>query len=253
MITLHNISKSHRSKLILQEITATIERGDFIMVMGANGSGKTTLFNLLAGTTRPDYGIIEFEGKDITSDDDHVRAPWIGKLAQNPSQNVVDTMTVAENLALALCAHNCIDFAPALSIVTPEIVATITREYGVDLTPLLHTPMQLLSGGQRQLIAFIMITLAKPKLLLLDEPTAALDPQAATTLLACVYRFIHQHQVTALLVTHDPAMTAALGNKLWLVKNRKITEYNAQQKNELSSDDLVGSIAYDRITTQKND
>ncbi|MBY0353923.1 ATP-binding cassette domain-containing protein [Candidatus Babeliales bacterium] len=247
MITLKNISKKHGTKTVLTNVHATIERGDFIVIVGTNGSGKTTLFDLIAGAQAPTDGTITLDNANITTTDEKTRARWMGRLLQNPEHNTVGTMTVAQNLALALFAKASATLAGALNIVTPEVIDTIHKNYGVDLKPLLQTLMKSLSGGQRQLIAFIMATLTQPRLLLLDEPTAALDPQSATTLLSCAHRFMHQHNMTALLITHDPQIALTLGNKLWLVKNGTVTVFDQETKKNLNPHDLIGSIDYAKI------
>ncbi|MBX9830983.1 ATP-binding cassette domain-containing protein [Candidatus Babeliales bacterium] len=248
MITLKNISKKHGTKTVLANVNTTIEQGDFIVIVGTNGSGKTTLFDLIAGAQAPTDGTITLDNTNITATDAKARGRWMGRLLQNPEHNTVGTMTVAQNLALALFAKQSATLADALKIVTPDIINDIQKDYDVDLKPLLHTLMKSLSGGQRQLIAFIMATLTQPRLLLLDEPTAALDPQSATTLLACAHRFIHQHHMTALLITHDPQIALTLGNKLWLVKDGTVTIFDQEAKKALEPHDLIGSIDYAKIT-----
>lgn len=249
MITLKNISKKHATKTVLANVNTTIEQGDFIVIVGPNGAGKTTLFDLIAGAQTPSAGSISLDKNDITATNEHVRAHWMGRLLQNPEHNTVGTMTVAQNLALALFAKKSASLADALKVVTPAIIDDIQKNYSVDLKPLLQTPMKSLSGGQRQLIAFIMATITNPRLLLLDEPTAALDPQAATTLLSCAYRFMQQHKMTALLITHDPQIALTLGNKLWLVKDGTVTVFDEQSKKTLKPQDLIGSIDYAKIVT----
>lgn len=247
MIRLSNISKKHQGVLVLDGLNVSVARGDFVMVMGANGAGKTTLFQLISGHQTPDSGSIFMHEKEITKLDSYARAGSIGRLAQNPSDNVVSDMTVEENLALALTVKKRVSFDAALSLVTRSIYNSIEKEYGIDLWAMKDLAMNRLSGGQRQLIAFIMMTLHKPELLLLDEPTAALDPQAATILLAAVVKFIKEHQVTALLITHDPAMGKALGNRLWLVKNQRVEEYSGDEKRMLTPEALVGSIDFEQL------
>lgn len=247
MIKLKNISKKHRTKTVLTNVNGTIERGDFIVIVGTNGSGKTTLFDLIAGAQAPTDGTIALDDTDITTTNEKRRAHWMGRLLQNPEHNTVGTMTVAQNLALALFAKKSASLEDALKAVTPDVIDTIQKDYGVDLKALLQTPMKSLSGGQRQLIAFIMATLTQPRLLLLDEPTAALDPQSATTLLSCAHRFIHLHRMTALLITHDPQIALTLGNKLWLVKNGTVTVFDQEAKKSLVPHDLIGSIDYAKI------
>jgi putative ABC transport system ATP-binding protein len=251
MLKLEHISKIFGQRTVLKDVSATINTGDFIIIVGANGSGKSTLFNIIAGTLQADSGNIlltaQGQAQDITNSNDIARTNYIAQLFQNPKVNTVDSMTVAQNLALALMKGKTVGLDSGKKVITHEMVTYIHQEYGVDVAPFLNKNMRELSGGQRQLIAFIMATLHRPALLLLDEPTAALDPQAATTLLKCAYRFIKDHNMTALLVTHDPQLALTLGNKLWLIGDGKLQEFTAEQKASLSPQDLVGHIDYEQI------
>ncbi len=251
MLKLEHITKTFGQRTVLNNISATITSGDFIIIVGANGSGKSTLFNIIAGTMQADRGKIlltsQEHTQDITNSNDIARTAYIAQLFQNPKVNTIDTMTVAQNISLALMKGKTVGLSAGEKTATCNIVATIQQEYGINLAPLLHKNMRDLSGGQRQLIAFVMATLHRPALLLLDEPTAALDPQAATTLLTCAYRFIKDHNMTALLVTHDPELALTLGNKLWLIRDGNLQEFTAEQKASLSPQDLVGHIDYEQI------
>jgi putative ABC transport system ATP-binding protein len=250
MIHLKNINKKYHNKTILHDINLSINQGDFIMVMGANGAGKTTLLQLLSGVTKPDSGAIFFQDKNVTTENQYQRAQWLGKLAQNPEQNVITSMTVEENLALALLAQQKETLSWGLNKINDTLYTTILKEYNINLATLKNIPMKQLSGGQRQLIAFIMMTLSRPALLLLDEPTAALDISAATTLLSAVVRFIKNHAMTGLMITHDPEIAHRIGNRLWLVKDQNVFCFNEEEKKELKPEQLMGSIDYQKIIGQ---
>lgn len=251
MLKLEHISKAFGKRTVLKNISATINSGDFIIIVGANGSGKSTLFNIIAGTLPSNDGniLLTSEGKtqDIANTNDIERTNYIAQLFQNPKVNTIDNMTVAQNISLALMKGKTVGLHSGEKTITHDIVNLIHQEYNIDVAPLLHKKMCSLSGGQRQLIAFIMSTLRRPTLLLLDEPTAALDPQAATTLLTCAHRFIKDHNMTALLVTHDPQLALTLGNKLWLIRDGNLQEFDQEQKATLSPQDLVGHIDYEQI------
>lgn len=247
MLILKKITKIFGQKPILTELTATVNKGDFITMVGANGSGKSTLLNLIAGTVQPESGTMLMQGNDITNTNAHFRTKWISQLFQNPKINTIAHMTVAENLALALMKGRTVSLGPGQQACTERDIQQIEKEYGINLQPFLNQKMSSLSGGQRQLLAFIMATIQKPQLLLLDEPTAALDPQAATTLLASADRFIKEHHMTTILVTHDPQLALTLGNRLWVLKNNQLHQFNEKQKSSLSPQDLIGQIDYAQI------
>lgn len=246
MITLHNISVRLGGTPILQHICATIEPGDFITIVGPNGSGKSTLFNLIAGTITPTCGSLAIDGIDVAAMEAHERAATIARLMQDPLKNCVATLSVRQNLALAHLKNRRAQLQPLHNIAIDIVVATL-RTMMPDIDHLLDRPMGALSGGQRQMISFVMATVGKPKILLLDEPTAALDPQAATNLLVSSARFIKRHAITTLLITHDPLVALHLGNKLWIVRNGTIEQIDAQQKKTLSPDRLIGEIDYERL------
>lgn len=248
MLTIQHICKSFGQKKVINNVSIAIHKGDFIIMVGANGSGKSTLLHLIAGALTPDSGTITLGNTDITHMNTQARAQWISQLLQNPKDNTIASMTVAENFALAAMRGHPLSLRSGQQACNPKTIEQIQQEYAIDLQPFLHKTMGELSGGQRQLLAFIMATMHKPQLLLLDEPTAALDPQAATTLLSSAHRFIHNHHMTAILVTHDPQLALTLGNKIWVLKDNQLHIFDEKQKKDLSSQDLIGHIDYERIT-----
>ncbi len=255
MLIIDQITKKFGNKTVLKDIRAIVRPGDFIIMVGANGSGKSTLFNIISGALRPDQGNILVlsehlpdQAIDITHTNEMFRTQWMGQLFQNPKSNTIEHMSVSENISLALMKGYTVGFAQGEKTASSDIIHYIKQEYDIDVTSLLNKKMSDLSGGQRQLIAFVMATINKPPLLLLDEPTAALDPQAATILLRSAYRFIKEHNMTAILVTHDPELALTLGNKLWLIKDNTLQEFDELEKGSLSTADLVGHIDYAAIT-----
>lgn len=248
MITLHDISVHLGGTSILHNISATIEPGDFITIVGPNGSGKSTLFNLIAGTVAPTSGSLVIDGINVATMDAHERAAHIARLMQDPLKNCVATLSVRQNLALAYLKNRRAQLQPLRNIAIDTVVATL-RTMMPDIDLLLDRPMEALSGGQRQMISFVMATVGNPKILLLDEPTAALDPQAATNLLIASAQFIKRHNITTLLITHDPFVALHLGNKLWIIRNGTIEQIDAQQKKTLSPERLIGEIDYERLAS----
>lgn len=244
MLKLKNIDVWFGSNHILQNLSCDVQAGDFIVIVGANGAGKSTFFNVIAGKTKPSNGTIELDGSDITALNEQQTASMVTRLFQNTKLNSVGSFTVAQNLAMAHYSQRNARLVDGMQIMSQESAEKIIGELGMNKS-ILEKRMNSLSGGQRQLIAFAMATRKKPKILLLDEPTAALDPQAATKLLQYATQFIKQHQVTTLLITHDPHIALSIGNKIWVLENGKITkQYNAQEKIGLSPDKLIGQIDY---------
>jgi len=247
MLKLKNIDVWFDTNHILQNLSCTVEPGDFIVIVGANGAGKSTFFNTIAGKNRPNNGTIELEGSDITQLNEQQRAGMITRLFQNTKLNSVGSLTVAQNLAMAHYSQRRARLVDGMHSMPNELAEKIISELDIDKS-ILQKPMKALSGGQRQLIAFVMATRHIPKILLLDEPTAALDPQAATKLLQYATHFIKQHSITTLLITHDPHIALSIGNKVWVLENGRITkQYNAQEKKDLSPNKLIGQIDYAKL------
>jgi putative tryptophan/tyrosine transport system ATP-binding protein len=244
MLKLKNITVSFNNTPILRDFSGEIHEGDFIVIVGANGTGKSTLFDTLAGKTKPQSGSILLDTTDITHLNEQQRAHLITRIFQKTELNSVGSFTVAQNLALAQYSRRSARLVDGMQAMPRERAEQIIQELGMNIS-ILDRPMRALSGGQRQLIAFAMSTQQIPKVLLLDEPTAALDPHAATRLLVHATQFIKQYKVTTLLITHDPNIALAVGNKIWILDNGKIArEYSAQDRQNLTADKLMGHIDY---------
>ncbi len=247
MLTLKHIDVWLSQNHILEDLSCEVTEGDFVVIVGANGAGKSTFFNTIAGKTIPQNGTIELEGTDITMLSEQQRAGMITRLFQSTQLNSVGSLTVAQNLALAHYSRRRARLVDGMQVLPQELAERIIGELGIHPS-LLEKPMHALSGGQRQLIAFVMATRHIPKVLLLDEPTAALDPQAATRLLQYSTQFIRQHQITTLLITHDPHIALSIGNKVWILENGRITkQYGAHEKKSLKPDELIGRIEYAKL------
>lgn len=247
MLKLKNINVWFGNNHILQDLSCSVEPGDFIVIVGANGAGKSTLFNIIAGKNKPTNGTVELNNADITALDEQHRACMITCLFQNTKLNSVGSLTVAQNLAMAYYSQRYARLVDGMRVMPNDLAEKIIGELGMDRS-IARRPMKALSGGQRQLIAFVMATRHIPKILLLDEPTAALDPQAATKLLQYATQFIRQNKITTLLITHDPHIALSIGNKIWILENGKITrQYSAEEKKGLNPDKLIGQIDYAKI------
>ena len=199
-------------KIALQDFSLEVGKGEFITILGSNGAGKSTLFNAILGKFLPDAGSILLDGEDITYRKDYKRALNIGCLYQNPLRGTAPNMTIEENLALAYTrksTHHFFAVNRKDSAYFRELLATL--ELGLE--DRMKTKMGLLSGGQRQAAALLMATIAKPKLLLLDEHTAALDPATAQKVLKITREIISRDNLTALMITHDMNQALAFGSR----------------------------------------
>jgi putative ABC transport system ATP-binding protein len=244
MLTLKNINVSFGHHHILKDISCTIEDGDFIIIVGGNGAGKSTFFDTIAGKIKPTSGALFFRHTDITQVSEIERSRFITRLFQNTYLNSVGILTVAQNLALSQYAHQTVSMQDGMNRMGEKKAIMLLEELGIN-PRLLHVRMNQLSGGQRQLISFVMATQLQPSILLLDEPTAALDPQAATNLLAYATAYIKKKKVTTFLITHDPHIALSIGNKIWILDNGRITkQFTAEQKKQLNPAELIGQIDY---------
>lgn len=247
MLRLENIIVSYNKHTVLNNLCAMVDKGDFITIVGSNGAGKSTLFDLIAGKVKPSSGSVMLDNIDITMQDERQRASVVARLFQNTYLSSVPILTVAQNLALASSKGRCVSFNAALHHFPQDIIDTILKPMGFDNPALLEKQMGQLSGGQRQMISLIMATLIPPKLLLLDEPTAALDPSAATKLLVFIAQFVKQYNITTLMITHDPKIATHMGNKLWVLQDGVIKKEFGQEKIHISTDHLIGEIDYQQL------
>lgn len=247
MISCTNVSVTINSKTILHKITCIIEKGDFIVIVGPNGAGKSTFFDMLSGSKIPSKGTITYNGTNITRYTEQKRSAFISRLFQNPQLNGSANMTVAENLAMSNYKGNNATLSNGMNRFPMHIVDDLNL-LNLNSEKILTTPMENLSGGQRQLLAFIMATAQPPQLFLLDEPTAALDPASATKLLQFALKYIDAHAMTTVLITHDPELALTIGRKIWILENGTITkQYNQDEHKNLSAADLIGHIDYKNL------
>jgi putative ABC transport system ATP-binding protein len=247
MIHFKNVSVTINNKEILKNISCTIEPGDFIVIVGPNGAGKTTFFDMISGKRIPTSGTITFNETDITHMNEQQRAPIISRLFQNPQLNGSASMTVSQNLALSSYKGNNVSLRDGMAHFPMHILNDL-KYLNLGSKKILDTPMKDLSGGQRQLLAFIMATALPPQLFLLDEPTAALDPASATKLLQFAIKWINEHKMTTILITHDPELALTIGRKIWILENGTIAkQYNQKDQQNLSAVDLIGRIDYEKL------
>ena len=228
-------------KKALEGLNLQLDQGDFVTILGSNGAGKSTLFNTIAGTYRPDTGKVFLDGKDITSLPDYKRSKDIGRLFQDPLKGTAPNMTIEENLALAYLRAN--HATSPFSMISKKDRAGFREKLsmlGLGLEDRMNQPVGLLSGGQRQALTLLMATLVTPKILLLDEHTAALDPGTAEIVLELTKRIVAENNITCLMITHNLASSLELGNRTIMMQNGRIAlDIKNEQRQGLTPDDLL--------------
>lgn len=239
-------------KKAIRGISLTLNDGDFCTVIGSNGAGKSTLLNLIAGALIPDEGLIEIDGKDVTRMPEYKRAKYIGRVFQDPMKGTAAGMQLQENLMLAdrrgLCHRLRWAFTPSREQYYQNLVARL----GLGLENRMTARIGLFSGGQRQAVTLFMATMRRPEVLLLDEPTAALDPKTAETVLNLVNQIVTEQKLTTLMITHNMRDALRLGNRLIMMNDGKIiADYNAEQKKELTIDMLLRK--FEEVTDDVSD
>lgn len=239
-------------KKAIRGISLTLNDGDFCTVIGSNGAGKSTLLNLIAGALIPDEGLIEIDGKDVTRMPEYKRAKYIGRVFQDPMKGTAAGMQLQENLMLAdrrgLCHRLRWAFTPSREQYYQNLVARL----GLGLENRMTARIGLFSGGQRQAVTLLMATMRRPEVLLLDEPTAALDPKTAETVLNLVDQIVTEQKLTTLMITHNMRDALRLGNRLIMMNDGKIiADYNAEQKKELTIDMLLRK--FEEVTDDVSD
>ena len=224
----------------LQGVDLAIEDGSFVIVIGTNGSGKSTLLNAIAGTFLVDSGSINIDGQDVTRWPEHSRAQFIGRVFQNPFSGTAPNLSIAENLALSARRGRTRGLGWALE---SKLVATMrdtVRSLKMGLEDRLDNAIGSLSGGQRQALTLLMATWLKPKLLLLDEHTAALDPKSADQVIKLSDDIISRERLTTLMVTHSMQQAANLGDRLIMMHRGNIVhDLRGAEKRRLRVEDLL--------------
>ena len=226
-------------KVALDDVNLEVAPGDFVTILGSNGAGKSTLFNAILGKFKLDRGRIILDGEDITRQKDYQRALNIGCLYQNPLRGTAPNMTIEENLALAYTRKASRSFF-AVNRRDSAYFRELLRDLNLGLEDRLKTKMGLLSGGQRQAASLLMATIAEPKMLLLDEHTAALDPATAEKVLRLTKRIVSERGLTCLMITHNMQSALTMGNRTIIMDSGKIVlDVSGQERENLTVSDLL--------------
>jgi putative ABC transport system ATP-binding protein len=245
MITIDNVKKVFNRGTVnenwaVKGVSLNIEQGSFVTVIGGNGSGKSTLLNLVSGYLKPDEGRILIDNEDVTNVTDYKRAPYIGIVFQDPLSGTAKSLSIEENMAIAMkrgCMRN-------LSFGVKKRDRDFYREQlstlDLGLENRLKDKAGLLSGGQRQALTLLMATLIKPKILLLDEHTAALDPKTADKILKLTVKLVNEHQLTALMVTHNMKQALNLGDRTVMMQlGNVVLDVKGEERSKLTVTDLL--------------
>ena len=246
MLKIHNISKTFNpgtvnEKQALSGLNLHLDKGDFVTILGSNGAGKSTLFNAIAGTFVVDSGSITLDGGDITNLPDYKRSKFIGRMFQDPLKGTAPNMTIEENLALAYMRAS--SHTSPFSMISKQDRAEFRErlaQLGLGLEDRMSNPVGLLSGGQRQALTLLMATLVTPKLLLLDEHTAALDPATAEKVLELTKKIVAENGITCLMITHNIPSALALGKKTIMMNNGSIVmELAGEERATMTTEKLL--------------
>ena len=245
MLDLKNISKTFNpgtvnEKVALENVNLHLDDGDFATIVGSNGAGKSTLFNAIAGEFIADTGTITLDGRDITFLPDFKRSKAIGRMFQDPLRGTAPHMTIEENLALAYLRSRQGHFGIGIPKQEREFFRDQLASLGLGLEERMKTPVGLLSGGQRQAVSLLMCTMTPPKLLLLDEHTAALDPATADKVLQITQEIVQKHRITTLMITHNLQLSLRMGSRTLMMSEGKILlDLCGEQRERMSVPELL--------------
>lgn len=245
MLEIKNIYKTFNAgtvneKCALNGVSLKLEDGDFVTVIGGNGAGKSTLLNAVAGVWPVDDGQILIDGIDVTKLPEHKRAKYLGRVFQDPMTGTAATMGIEENLALAQRRGQSRTLKPRITKKERESYKELLKILDLGLEDRLTSKVGLLSGGQRQALTLLMATLKKPKILLLDEHTAALDPKTAAKVLDTTEKIVNRDHLTTLMITHNMRDAIVHGNRLIMMMEGKIIlDIKGEDKKKLTVEDLL--------------
>ena len=245
MLRITNLHKTFNpgtvnEKKALDGLNLHIKDGDFVTVIGGNGAGKSTLLNAIAGVWKPDCGSIEIDGVDVSNMPDYKRAAYLGRVFQDPMKGTAPDMEIAENLAIAARRGTKRRLIRGVKKAEREEYKKLLATLELGLEDRIGAKVGLLSGGQRQAVTLLMASLKRPKLLLLDEHTAALDPKTAAKVLEITDRIVEENKLTTLMITHNMKDAIAHGNRLIMMNDgRIVVDVEGEDKKKLTVEDLL--------------
>lgn len=245
MIKIKNVKKTFYTDLgttkeVFKNLNLEANPGDFITIIGSNGAGKSTLFNIINGKIIPDEGTIELNGIDITKLEAYKRAKWISQVYQDPTLGTAPSMVVLENMSMAMNKGKSFNLGFGLDIKHIDLFEQELKNLGLGLENQLYTKVGSLSGGQRQCLSLIMSTLRSPEVLLLDEHTAALDPQTSKIILDKTEEVIKRHNIITFMITHNMQDAIKYGNRLLMLHGGEIIfDIKGKEKEELTVEKLL--------------
>ena len=249
MLKINNVYKTFNAntvneKKVFEGLSLTLNEGDFVTVIGGNGAGKSTMLNVVSGAIIPDDGTITIDGVDVTKLPEHKRAKYIGRVFQDPRMGTATDMWVEENMSIADSRGMRRGLKWAITNKDREKYKKQLELLDLGLEDRLSTKMGLLSGGQRQAVTLLMAAMKKPKILLLDEHTAALDPKTAAKVLEITDKLITENNLTALMVTHNMKDAIAHGNRLIMMNAGKIIiDVSGEEKKKLTVEALLDAFS----------
>lgn len=245
VLTLQNVHKTFEAKTpnenhVLKGIDLKVEKGDFITIIGGNGAGKSTFLNAIAGSLMVDQGTIKIEDNDVTNLTTNKRAGLVSRVFQDTRMGTASRLTIEENMAIADRRGQSFGFGRGVNNKQRERFKEALKLLDLGLENRLTAEVGLLSGGQRQALTLLMATLKKPKVLLLDEHTAALDPKTSDMVLKLTEEVIQRDQLTALMITHDMEQAIQMGNRLLMMDNGRILiDISGEEKKQLTVQQLL--------------
>ena len=259
MLTINNVVKifsqgTPNEHKALSGLNLHLERGEFVTVVGSNGAGKSTMFNAICGNFLLNSGSIFVDGQNITYMKEHKRAGFIGRVFQDPMKGTAPNLTIEENLALAYSRQKTGPFGAAVNKKNRDMFKEALSEFNMGLEDRMQTKVGLLSGGQRQVVTLLMCTLVTPKLLLLDEHTAALDPATAEKVMEITERIVDRNNLTTLMITHNLNSALRTGTRTIMMDSGNIIlDVSGEERAKMTLDDLLNMYSLKKKEAFDND
>ena len=249
MLQIKNLSKSFsniygKPNIIFQNLNLTINKGEFVSIIGSNGTGKSTLLNIISGLIKESQGDVLLENKNLTKLPEYKRTQLISRVFQDPTLGTCPSMTVRENLSLALNKGNLLNLKKCLRHKT-EVIESALEDISLDLKKYLDIKVKYLSGGQRQALSLVMSSITSPKVLLLDEHTAALDPKTSNEIIDLTNKIIREKNITTLMVTHNLKHAIEYGDRLIMLhQGQVILDISGVEKSNMTIEKILEKFEY---------